>query len=83
MLLINSSACTVILLDMQLYKYLDFLKLIQKNNIFRVHFCFNLIISAAHKLPTRVSYQLLQPASTHVGRIYPRLVGLRVQKGHL
>ena len=25
----------------------------------------------------------MQPASTHVGRIYPRLVGMRVQKGHL
>ena len=44
---------------------------------------FYLIISAAHKLPTRVSYQLLQPASTHVGGIYPRLLGRLVQKGHL
>ena len=46
-------------------------------------FLFYLRISVAHKLPTRVSYQLLQPASTHLGRIYPRLVGMRVQKGHL
>ena len=66
-------------IDMQLYKYLDFLYVRQK-----VHFCFTYLrISAAHKLPTRVSYQLLQPASTYVGRIYPRLVGMRVQKGHL
>ena len=46
-------------------------------------FLFYLRISAAHKLPARVSYQLLRPASTHVGRIYPRVVGMRVQKGHL
>ena len=81
-LLMNSSACTFILLDMQLHKYLDFLNVRQKNDIFPVHL-FSLRISAAHKLPTRVSYKLLQPASTHVGRIYPRLVGMRVQKGHL
>ena len=82
MLFMNSLACTLTLLDMQLYKYLDFLHARQKNDIFPVHL-FYLRISAAHKLPTRVSYQLLQPASTHVGRIYPRLVGMRVQKGHL
>ena len=80
--LMNSSACTLILLDMQLYKYLDFLYVRQKN-VNPVAFMFYLRISAAHKLPTRVSYQVLQPASTHVGRIYPRLVGRRVQKGHL
>ena len=67
---------------MQLYKYLDFLYIRQKNVIPSV-FLFYLRIFAAHKLPMRVSYQLLQPASTHVGRIYPRLVGMRVQKGHL
>ena len=67
---------------MQLYKYLDLLYVRQKN-VIPSAFLFNLRISAAHKLPTRVSYQLLQPASTHVGRIYPRLVGRRVQKGHL
>ena len=67
---------------MQLYKYLDILHARQKNDIFPVHL-FYLRIFAAHKLPTRVSYQLLHPASTHVGRIYPRLVGMRVQKGHL
>ena len=54
----------------------------QKNNI-PSEFMFYLRISAAHKLPTRVSCQLFQPAFTHVGRIYPRLVGMRVQKGHL
>ena len=70
------------LLDMQLYKYLDLLYVRQKNDISSASL-FYLRISAAHKLPTRVSYQLLQPASTHVGRIYPRLVGMRVQKGHL
>ena len=82
MLLMNSSACTLIILDMQLYKYLDFLYVRQKNGISSA-FPFYLKIYAAHKLPTRVSYQLLQPAFTHVGRIYPRLVGRRVQKGHL
>ena len=82
MLLMNSSACTFILLDMQLYKYLDFLYVTQKN-VIPSAFLFYLRISAAHKLPTRVSYQLLQPASTHVVRIYPRLVGRRVKKGHL
>ena len=81
-LLMNSSACTLILLDVQLYKYLDFLHVRQKNDIPSA-FLFYLRISAAHKLPTRMSYQLLQPASTHVGSIYPRLVGMRVQKGHL
>ena len=49
-------------------------------NVIPSAFLFYLRISAAHKLPTRVSYQLLLPASTHVGRIYPRLVGRRVQK---
>ena len=78
----NSSVCTLILLDVQLYKYLDFLHVKQKNDIPSA-FLFYLRISAAHKLPTRMSYQLLQPASTHVGSIYPRLVGMRVQKGHL
>ena len=67
---------------MQLYKYLYFLYVRQKNVILSA-FLFYLRISAARKLPTRVSYQLLQPASTHVGRIYPRLVGRRVQLGHL
>ena len=80
--LMNSLACTLILLDIQLYKYLYFLYVRQKN-VIPSAFLFYLRISAAHKLPTRVSYQLLQPASTHVGRIYPRLVGRRVQKGHL
>ena len=82
MLLMNSSACTLILLDVQLYKYPVFLYVRRKNDITSA-LLFYLRISAAHKLPTRVSYQLLQPASTHVGRIYPRLVGMRVQKGHL
>ena len=66
MLLMNLSACTLILLDMQLYKYLDFLYIRQKNVIPSAFLCY-LRISAAHKLPTRVSYQLLQPAFTHVG----------------
>ena len=78
----NLSACTLILSDVLLYKYLDFLHVRQKNDIPSA-FLFYLRISAAHKLPTRMSYQLLQPASTHVGSIYPRLVGMRVQKGHL
>ena len=82
MLFMNLLASTLTLLDMQLYKYLDFLHARQKNGIIPVHL-FYLGISAAHKLPTRVTYQLLQPASTHVGRIYPQLVGMRVQKGHL
>ena len=77
-----SARCTLILLDVQLHKYLGFLYVRQKNDIPSA-FLFYLRISAAHKLPTRVSYPLLQPASTHVGRIYPRLVGMRVQKGHL
>ena len=54
----NSLGCTLTVLDMQLYKYLDFLHARQKNDIFPVHL-FYLRISAAHKLPTRVSYQLL------------------------
>ena len=60
----------------------SFLYVRRKNDITNA-FLFYLRISAAHKLPTRMSYQLLQPASTHVGSIYPRLVGMRVQKGHL
>ena len=67
---------------MQLYKYLYFLY-VRHKNVIPSAFLFYLRISAAHKLPTRVSYQLLQPASTHVGRIYPRLVDRWVQKGHL
>ena len=70
MLLMNSSACTLILLDVQLYKYLVFVYVRRKNDITSA-FLFYLRISAAHKLPTRMSYQLLQPhlptwvASTH------------------
>ena len=37
MLFMNSLACTLTLLDMQLYKYLDFLHARQKNDIFPVH----------------------------------------------
>ena len=88
MLLMNSSACTLILIDVQLYKYRDFFML-DRRMTYPLHLCipsafmFYLRISAAHKLFTRVSYQLLQPVSIHVGRIYPRFVGMRVQKGHL
>ena len=56
---------------------------VRQKNVILSAFLFYLRISAARKLPTRVSYQLLQSSSTHVGRIYPRLVGRQVQKGHL
>ena len=47
---------------------------------------FHLIIDqsfATRQLPAWVGIQLLLPASTHAGSIYPQLAGLRAQKGHL
>ena len=72
----NSSACTLILLDMQLYKYLDLLYVRQKNDnsqcnsVLPDNFCCPQTTHASH-LPA------------FAARIYPRLVGMRVQKGHL
>ena len=55
----------------------------EENELFLVYFHLIIVQSfATRQLPVWVGIQLLLPASTHAGSIYPQLAGLRAQKGH-
>ena len=69
----NSSACTLILLDMQLYKYLDFLymPMLDRRMTFPVHFCFTLEFLLPINYPCESATRFCQLPG-FAARIYPR-----------